>query len=152
MAGLVPLCDPSQIGFAADAQAGATNAAAGPSGAAGPCDSANGKFVRSIIKARTARNRFFEAELFADPAWDMLLELYALACEGRRISVSKLSLAAGVPTTTALRWIDKLEAESLVARVDDPLDARRVWVLLSKAGYAAMKAFVDQIRNPDAGL
>jgi len=101
--------------------------------------------ARSIIRARNARRRFFDGELFADPAWDMLLELYALEGEGRRISVSKLSLAAGVPCTTALRWLDKLEAESLLVREDDPSDGRRVWVKLSAAGITAMDSFFRQI-------
>ena len=52
--------------------------------------------VREILKARAARRKFFNEQLFADPAWDMLLELYALKCEDLRISVSKLSHAAGV--------------------------------------------------------
>jgi DNA-binding MarR family transcriptional regulator len=101
--------------------------------------------ARSIIKARSARRRFFDGELFADPAWDMLLELYALEGEGRRISVSKLSVAAGVPCTTALRWLDKLEAESLLVREEDPADGRRVWVMLSPTGIAAMDSYIRQI-------
>jgi DNA-binding MarR family transcriptional regulator len=101
--------------------------------------------ARSIIKARSARRRFFDGELFADPAWDMLLELYALEGEGRRISVSKLSLAAGVPCTTALRWLDKLEAESLLVREEDPSDGRRVWIMLSPNGIAAMDSYFRQI-------
>ena len=31
--------------------------------------------VRSVIRARRLRSRFFPEELFADPAWDMLLDL-----------------------------------------------------------------------------
>jgi DNA-binding MarR family transcriptional regulator len=101
--------------------------------------------VRSIIKARALRRELFDGDLFADPAWDMLLELYALTCEGVRISVSKLSFAAGVPATTASRWIDKLEAERLVVRSEDPLDARRIWIALSDSGYSAMELFVERI-------
>ena len=104
----------------------------------------NAEFTRSIIHARAFRREIFAGELFADPAWDMLLELYALTCEGRRISVSKLSFAAGVPATTALRWIDKLEAEGLVIRFEDPLDARRIWISLSETGYSAMECFVER--------
>jgi hypothetical protein len=105
----------------------------------------NARLVRSIIKARALRRELFDGDLFADPAWDMLLELYALTCEGGRISVSKLSFAAGVPATTALRWIDKLEAEGLVVRFEDPFDARRVWISLSDAGYSAMETFAERI-------
>jgi DNA-binding MarR family transcriptional regulator len=105
----------------------------------------NAEFVRAIIKARVLRRELFSSDLFADPAWDMLLELYALTCEGARISVSKLSFAAGVPPTTALRWIDKLDAEGLVVRFEDPLDARRVWISLSDAGYSAMETFAERV-------
>lgn len=107
----------------------------------------NAKFARSIINARALRRELFDGNLFADPAWDMLLELYALTCEGRRISVSKLSFAAGVPATTALRWIDKLEAEGLVIRFEDPLDARRIWISLSDLGYSAMESFVERVAS-----
>ena len=101
--------------------------------------------VRSIIRARSMRRQAFAADLFADPAWDMLLELYAIKCEDRRISISKLSFAAGVPSTTALRWIDKLEVEGLVVRTEDPMDARRVWIALSPSGLAAMDSYLRRI-------
>jgi hypothetical protein len=102
-------------------------------------------FVRRVIDARGARRRFFDSELFADPAWDILLELYALRCEQRRTSVSKLCIAAGVPATTALRWIDKLHSDGLVEREADPFDARRVWVTLSDKAFEAMKAYLQQL-------
>ena len=103
------------------------------------------EFVRRVIAARAARSRYFSDDLFADPAWDILLELYALRCAQQRISVSKLCLAARVPPTTALRWIDKLDSEGLVDREADPLDARRVWVSLSDRGNDAMSAYVEGI-------
>lgn len=147
------LCDPTQIGFAADAAIapGRSLHDGAEDGAQRHRDSLNAKVVRSIIKARAVRREFFGAQLFADPAWDMLLELYALTCEGRRVSISKLSLAAGVPGTTALRWMEKLEAECLVVRTDDPLDARRVWITLSKSGHSAMEAFVNALAGRDPG-
>jgi DNA-binding MarR family transcriptional regulator len=98
------------------------------------------------------RRQSFPADLFADPAWDMLLELYAIKCEGRRVSTSKLSIAAGVPSTTALRWIDKLEAEELVVRTVDPMDARRIWIALSATGIAAMESYLERIPLQQAGI
>ena len=108
--------------------------------------------VRAIIKARAARRNFFNEHLFADPAWDMLLELYALKCEHLRVSVSKLSLAAGVPGTTALRWIDKLESEQLLFRSDDPLDGRRIWIELSERGLRTMRAYLEQLPAGDIAI
>ncbi len=101
--------------------------------------------VRRIIDARTARRRFFGSDLFADPAWDILLELYALRCDQRRTSVSKLCLAAAVPPTTALRWIDKLHGDGLVEREPDVFDGRRIWVSISERGFGAMKSYFGAI-------
>jgi hypothetical protein len=57
--------------------------------------------IRAVIRARRLRNQFFADELFADPAWDMLLDLFAAGLEKRRVSVSSLCIAAAVPPTTA---------------------------------------------------
>lgn len=101
------------------------------------------ELVRSVVGARRRRNRIFSAALFADPAWDMLLELYAAALDQKRLSITKLCDASGVPGTTALRWIDKLQSESLVLRHADPLDGRRIWIELSDKGYAAMQQYFN---------
>lgn len=103
------------------------------------------QFVRRIIDARAARRHFFSDDLFADPAWDILLELYVLRALQQRTSVSKLCLAAGVPTTTALRWIEKLHSEGLVEREPDRLDGRRVWIALSDTGFEVMTAYLEAI-------
>jgi DNA-binding MarR family transcriptional regulator len=99
--------------------------------------------VRGVVAARRRRRQFFDASLFADPAWDILLELYGMELAQERTCISKLSHAAGVPLTTALRWISKLEADGLIERQDDPLDARRDWLQLSKTGSAAMQAYLE---------
>src|SRR5437899_12878981 len=67
--------------------------------------------ARSAIRARTRRKQFFKASLFSDPAWDILLDLFAAEQEGRRVTVSVVGLGSGIPQTTALRWINALESE-----------------------------------------
>jgi DNA-binding MarR family transcriptional regulator len=99
--------------------------------------------VRAILGARRRRDRLFEAGLFADPAWDMLLELYLAELMGkRRLSVGCLCQSAAVPATTALRWIRCLEEKGLAQRAPDPVDARRIFINLSDAGFEAMSAFM----------
>lgn len=107
----------------------------------GPQKDPSASLVRSVVQARQARSAHFNQYLFADPAWDILLELFAIELEQRRVSVSKLCLSAGVPLTTALRWIDKLHEEGLLSREEDPYDGRRVWVSLSPAGSKAMRSY-----------
>lgn len=101
------------------------------------------KVVRSVQRARRSRDYCFDPALFADPAWDMLLELYASHVEQRRISVSSLCVAAHVPATTALRWIAKLEQDGLAVRRDDPNDGRRSWIELTMDGVERMTRYFD---------
>jgi hypothetical protein len=97
--------------------------------------------IRSIIRARRLREQFFDAVLFADPAWDMLLDLTAARIERRPVAVSSLCIAAAVPPTTALRWIKTLTDEGVFVRVADPRDGRRVFIELSDSAAEGMAAY-----------
>lgn len=110
-------------------------AAAGEEGSELPTETQ----VRDILKARRARAKFFEETLFADPAWDILLELYAAELGQRPLSVGSVCIGAAVPASTALRWITALERKGLVARHHDRFDARRQLVSLTRAGVEAME-------------
>lgn len=98
--------------------------------------------VRRLIRLRRDRDRHFPAEIFADPAWDMMLDLAASRLEGRRVAVSSLCIAASVPTTTALRWIRSLSEAGIFERATDPADARRTWISLSVTAQDGMMAWL----------
>lgn len=97
--------------------------------------------IRATIRARRMREQFFAADLFADPAWDMLLDLMAAKIEGGQVAVSSLCIAGAVPATTGLRWIKTLTDEGLFVRVADPHDGRRVFIELSDAAARGMSAY-----------
>lgn len=99
------------------------------------------KEVRRLLKARRRRDRFLDPTLFGEPAWDMLLELYASHLEGRMITVTSLCAAAGVPATTALRWIRVLEDKELVSRKPHRHDKRIYLVDLTANGLSCMQAY-----------
>ena len=103
------------------------------------------RMIRNMIKARQMRPRFLDADLFADPAWDMLLDLTAARAEHRRVSVTSLCIASGVPTTTALRWMKLLKQAGYIQRMEDDTDRRRAFVALSETGAAAMARYFDAI-------
>lgn len=103
--------------------------------------------VRAILRARRRRSEFFGPKLFSDPAWDMLLELYRAELEQRRISITGVSDAAGVASTTGLRWIEIFAREGLITKRCDPLDGRRVYISLSANGAAAMRAYFSSESN-----
>jgi Winged helix DNA-binding domain len=104
-------------------------------------------FIRSMIRARRLRDHFFASEIFADPAWDMLLDLMAARVERQRVAVSSLCIAAAVPPTTALRWIKMLCDQGLFVRVADPEDGRRVFIELSADTAAMMEAYLKAVQR-----
>lgn len=109
--------------------------------------SVDAAFVRGIIRARRLRDQFFRGELFADPAFDALLDLYAARLEGRRVAVSSLCIAAAVPSTTALRWIRALTDQGLFIRTADPEDGRRVYIGLSDDAARAMGRYLGAVQR-----
>jgi DNA-binding MarR family transcriptional regulator len=88
--------------------------------------------VRKLIADRRERERHFDAELFADPAWDILLDLYAAALAGQIVSASALCAAAAVPSTTARRWIGILDRVGMITCLPDPNDKRRTLIQLTQ--------------------
>lgn len=104
--------------------------------------------VRKIIRARRLRARYFPEHLFADPAWDMLLDLLQAELSHLRVPVSSLCIAASVPATTALRWLKTMVTEGLFVRRADPHDGRRVFVELAPDTRSALRRYfaeVDQV-------
>ncbi len=104
-------------------------------------------FVRSIIRARRLRDHFMHGGLFADPAWDMMLDLMAARLEGNRVAVSSLCIAAAVPATTALRWIKALTDRQLFVRSADPQDGRRVYIELADDIARAMSLYLAAVQR-----
>jgi len=101
--------------------------------------------VRQVIRARRLRARYFDEEIFADPAWDMLLDLLQAEIAQHRVPVSSLCIAAAVPATTALRWIKTMTDAGLFKRRADPHDGRRVFVELSSAASDAMRRYFGEV-------
>ncbi|MES2290005.1 MAG: winged helix DNA-binding protein [Pseudomonadota bacterium] len=108
--------------------------------------------IRNIIRWRRRRDASFVGDLFADPAWDMMLDLAAARLEGREVAVSSLCIAAAVPPTTALRWIKTLTDSGMFERVADPHDRRRVHIQLSDQVADAVFLFLGEAKGAGAAL
>ena len=104
--------------------------------------------VRSVIRARRLRARYFSEELFADPAWDMLLDLLQAEIAHLRVPVSSLCIAAAVPATTALRWLKTMVSNGLFVRRADPHDGRRVFVELAPETSIALRRYFADVGSP----
>lgn len=110
------------------------------------------RLVRRILRQRQLRARFFDGDLFGDPAWDMLLDLTAARAEHARVSVTSLCIASGVPPTTALRWIGQMTDAGLLQRVDDETDRRRAFITLTDKAADAMARYFAELGSNAARL
>lgn len=110
------------------------------------------RLVRRIIRQRQLRARFFDGDLFGDPAWDMLLDLTAARAEHARVSVTSLCIASGVPPTTALRWIGQMTEAGLFERVEDDSDRRRAFITLTDRAADAMARYFAELGSNAARL
>jgi Transcriptional regulators len=106
--------------------------------------------VRQMIRQRQQRARYFDGDLFADPAWDMLLDLAAARVERKRVSVTSLCIASGVPPTTALRWIGQMVEAGLFVRVCDDSDRRRAFIELTEQAVDAVARYFYDLAPPVA--
>ena len=104
--------------------------------------------VRTVIRARRLRARYFDEEMFADPAWDMLLDLLQAELTQLRVPVSSLCIAASVPATTALRWLKTMTQQGIFERRADPHDGRRVFVELAPQASQALRRYFADVGQP----
>jgi DNA-binding MarR family transcriptional regulator len=104
------------------------------------------------IRAATMAKRYLASRrrrdelacgLFSDPAWDILLDLFANSAEGRRISISSACIASGVPTSTAHLWVTKLEDQGLIVRRPDERDGRRTFLEITEESAAAVERWLN---------
>jgi hypothetical protein len=101
--------------------------------------------LRAVIRARRLRGRYFDEELFADPAWDMLLDLLYAEISNLRVPVSSLCIAAAVPATTGLRWLKPMVQQGIFLRQADPHDGRRVYVELAPPSSQALRRYFADV-------
>ncbi len=102
--------------------------------------------ARKLYHIRRKRVAIFGSiELFGEPAWDLLLDLYIAHATGSELSVSSACIGAAVPATTALRYLGILQREGLILREQDPRDQRRINVRLSRFGIERMEAYFSEI-------
>src|SRR3546814_2121162 len=67
-------------------------------------------FARELLRFRRLRDRYFAGDLFADPAWDMLLDLYAARSQNSHpVSFSSLCIASSAPADRQIKWIKAME-------------------------------------------
>lgn len=100
------------------------------------------RFRRRREALMTAR---FGSDLFADPAWDIILDLYIHNSKNLDVSVTSACAAAMVPITTALRYITVLSDRGLVERSKNPKDGRSYLLRLSPEAIHIVEEVLAEI-------
>ena len=127
---------------------------AGPSKSGGAIEELKGLFsdqpkvqltedhVQSVLTVRRGREALFGRKLFSDPAWDVILELYAARLGDRRMSAPELARVIGLPASVIARWVSALVEAGVVERGPD--ETREPTLELTDDGAAKMARLVNQ--------
>jgi hypothetical protein len=94
-----------------------------------PRNDPSSALTASIIQFRQYRTNILPAELFSEPAWDLLLELFLADAEGRRITAREVAEKSSISLDDMLT----LSAQAL-QRMEQIIDRARI--LHSEASYS----------------
>ncbi|HEV2595391.1 MAG TPA: PAS domain-containing protein [Sphingomicrobium sp.] len=94
-----------------------------------------------ILQVRRSRERLLGRAMNGEPAFDLLLYLYVHSGQWET-SLASLAKPAGIPYSSAMRWIAYLVGKGLVARSASESDRRASSVHLTSAGRAVMDALL----------
>lgn len=103
--------------------------------------------AQRLIWERRLRDKTLGPDLFGEPVWDMMLDLFVSSELSRKVSVSSLCIAASVPSTTALRQIQLMYQRGIIEKSPDPADHRRTFVTLTQP----WREKLDQLLSPMTG-
>lgn len=97
-------------------------------------------------------NVTFEKSHFSNPAWNILLDLYIRQHERRAVSITSACIAADVPPTTALRYVDYLVGREWVERIEHTDDKRVRHLKLTQSGLDRVNSALDGVNASNERL
>lgn len=100
--------------------------------------------VGRYIEARRARATLFGHDLFADPAWDILLLLFQAETQGQAMTLEQLSETLRLSLNVVLGQVGVMERRGLVVEHrSSPSSRRRRAMRLSPLAVDAMASWVS---------
>ena len=106
--------------------------------------------VRMCIRWRAARSELLGHNLFYDPAWDIMLCLYASHLEGVETGLEELKQWIDVPATVLCRWLTVLEERRLISRNKSRSGADES-ISLTDTGLGGMHALYEVLTKEPLG-
>ena len=96
--------------------------------------------AREELARRRRRAKVLPEDMFGEPAWDILLQLY-VEQQGRHLTIARLTSYLELPATTVLRWLNYLQEKQLIRREGHPTDQRSVIVELTTNAIEAVDTY-----------
>jgi hypothetical protein len=100
--------------------------------------------AQQILSSRHKRATMFGGELFKDPAYDILLEVFSRTQTGELTSPSIACAATSVPHATAVRHISLLVQKSYIERIVNPWDKRSINLKLTPLAMDKMTRWLGR--------
>ena len=116
-----------------------------------PPGHSSAEYAKHLYQLRRKREAVF-GDVFGEPAWDMMLDLFTRQAQHALTSTTSLCIAGCVPSTTGLRWIERLIESGILVRDDDPFDRRRSFISLSPVAFDAMNNLLQTAMGLDPRL
>lgn len=98
--------------------------------------------AEATMRRRILRNQLLGASgHFGEPAWDMLIDLFIHEAKGQPLSMSALCVTAGIPTSSAMKLIQRMCDDGILERSPDIADGRRSLVNIAPAVAHRLRAY-----------
>lgn len=94
--------------------------------------------ARIFLRIYGRRDSSFPLGNFADPGWQLLVDLFVHQASGKQINVSSACIGSRAPSTTALRYIAEYIEKGILVRTPCEHDQRVSWLSLSENAQAAL--------------
>ena len=108
------------------------------------------RIASAILLFRRCRSQALSPDIFGEPAWELLLEVFVADAEGAPMTARIAAERSETPPSVMSRWLKHLSAKKMVigdgdGNLDDELT-------LSGAGMAAIESVLLQARALKDGI
>jgi DNA-binding MarR family transcriptional regulator len=103
------------------------------------------EMIEKYFENKRLRYIIISQDLFSDPYWDILMELFYARLRGKNVTVSAVATAGNMAQTTGLRYLDSLLAMEYIYRERDDCDGRKVFIKISEKPFLLMKEYFIRI-------
>jgi DNA-binding MarR family transcriptional regulator len=101
--------------------------------------------VRSFENRRLRAGYFSSHDIFGEPAWDILLDIYIHQFQNEEVNVKNASVGSGARASTKARWLQVLEDQNLISLAQNSADLRSRFIRLTPKGFEIMTRYLNDI-------